>query len=72
MNTNNLTIAPIFNNDCKPVIDLILPIQQIEFNVPITIEGQPDLLDIEASYHQEGGSFFGAQKLIMNLLELLH
>jgi N-acetylglutamate synthase-like GNAT family acetyltransferase len=61
MNTNNLTIAPIFNNECKPVIDLILTIQQIEFNVPISIEGQPDLLDIEASYHQEGGSFWGAK-----------
>jgi len=61
MNTINLTITPIFNNDSKPVIDLILPIQQIEFNVPITIEGQPDLLDIETNYHQGGGNFWGAK-----------
>jgi len=61
MNTINLTIAPIFNDDCAAVIDLILPIQQIEFNVPITIEGQPDLLDIESNYHQKGGNFWGAK-----------
>ena len=61
MNTINLTIAPIFNDDCTEIIDLILPIQQIEFNVPITIEGQPDLLDIESNYHQGGGNFWGAK-----------
>ena len=61
MNTINLTIAPIFNNDCEQIIDLILPIQQIEFNVPITIEGQPDLLDVETNYHQGGGNFWGAK-----------
>lgn len=61
MNTINLTIAPIFNDDCQPVIDLILPIQQIEFNVPITIEAQPDLQDLETNYHQDGGNFWGAK-----------
>ena len=61
MSTINLTIAPIFNEDCNPVINLILPIQQIEFNVPISIEGQPDLLDIESNYHQAGGNFWGAK-----------
>jgi len=61
MNTLNLTIAPVFNDDCQPIINLILPIQQIEFNVPITIEGQPDLLDIETNYHQGGGNFWGAK-----------
>jgi len=61
MNTINLTIAPIFNDDCTEIIDLILPIQQIEFNVPITIEGQPDLLDIESNYQQGGGNFWGAK-----------
>jgi len=61
MSTPNLTISPIFNEDCQSVIDLILPIQQIEFNVPITIEGQPDLLDIESSYQQHGGNFWGAK-----------
>ena len=61
MHAMNLTIAPIFNDDCTEIIDLILPIQQIEFNVPITIEAQPDLLDIESNYHQVGGNFWGAK-----------
>jgi len=61
MSTINLTISPIFNDDCNAVIDLILPIQQIEFNVPITIEGQPDLLDIESNYRQTGGNFWAAK-----------
>lgn len=44
----------------KQILDLILPIQQIEFNVPVTLEGQPGLLDIEANYHATGGGFWGA------------
>ena len=54
------TIRMIDNQFCQQVIDIILPIQQIEFNVPITIEDQPDLHDIEANYHQTGGGFWGA------------
>lgn len=42
------------------VIDLILPIQQIEFRVNISIDDQPDLLDIEGSYLAGGGCFLGA------------
>lgn len=56
----DLKITPIFNNCQKQILDLILPIQQIEFNVPVTLEGQPDLLDIESYYHQSGGGFWGA------------
>ncbi|WP_158799082.1 GNAT family N-acetyltransferase [Pedobacter sp. L105] len=55
-----IKITPIFNNTQKQILDLILPIQQIEFNVPVTLEGQPDLLDIETHYHQAGGGFWGA------------
>ena len=55
-----LAIKPIYNAYCQQVIDLILPIQQIEFNVPVTLEGQPDLLDLEINYHQGGGNFWGA------------
>jgi N-acetylglutamate synthase-like GNAT family acetyltransferase len=40
------------------VIDLILNIQQQEFNVPITIENQPDLLDIPTFYQQKNGNFW--------------
>lgn len=60
MNTS-ISIGPIFNDHCPQILDLILPIQQIEFNVPVTLEGQPDLLDIETHYHNTGGGFWGAK-----------
>ncbi|NVM66006.1 GNAT superfamily N-acetyltransferase [Mucilaginibacter sp. SG538B] len=53
-------ISSLNNTYCQQIIDIILPIQQIEFNVPITLEAQPDLLDIESNYHQTGGNFWGA------------
>ncbi|ULQ55187.1 GNAT family N-acetyltransferase [Flavihumibacter rivuli] len=40
------------------MISLILHIQQQEFNVPITREDQPDLLDIKKYYQQEKGNFW--------------
>jgi len=46
--------------DSARIVDLILPIQQMEFNVPITLEQQPDLLDIEGFYIRPGGGFWGA------------
>lgn len=52
-------IRMIDNSYCREIIDLILPIQQVEFNVPVTLEDQPDLLDIEANYHGTGGGFWG-------------
>lgn len=55
-----IRIEPVYNDRCREIINLILPIQQIEFNVPITIEGQPDLLDIETNYHDGGGRFWAA------------
>ncbi len=55
-----ISIEPVYNDRCREIIDLILPIQQIEFNVPVTIEGQPDLLDIETNYHNGGGCFWAA------------
>lgn len=56
----SISIEPIYNNYCARIIDIILPIQQIEFGVPITLEAQPDLLDIETNYHKDGGGFWGA------------
>jgi len=57
---DTITIRPIFNEYCRQIIDIILPIQQIEFNVPVTLDAQPDLLDIEYFYHKSGGCFWGA------------
>ncbi|WP_183564614.1 GNAT family N-acetyltransferase [Mucilaginibacter sp. SP1R1] len=54
-------ITPLNNDYCEQIIDVILPIQQIEFGVPITLQDQPDLLDIETNYHKTGGHFWGAK-----------
>jgi N-acetylglutamate synthase-like GNAT family acetyltransferase len=65
--TNQLCIKLVGNAHSRQIIDLILPIQQIEFGVPITIEDQPDLLDIESNYHATGGNFwavFNDEKVI--------
>lgn len=55
-----LEIKTINNIYSESVIDLILNIQQKEFNVPITIEDQPDLKQIEEFYFASGGGFWGA------------
>lgn len=52
-------IISLDNRDISHIIDLILPIQQIEHGVPVTIADQPDLLDIEKNYQQTGGGFWG-------------
>src|SRR5258705_567552 len=44
----------------EAVIDLILPIQQNEFNVPATISDQPDLLNISSFYKKRKGNFWVA------------
>ncbi|TCN58671.1 GNAT family N-acetyltransferase [Flavobacterium circumlabens] len=53
-------IEPIQNEYQNQIVDLILNIQQKEFNVPITLEDQPDLLNIKDFYYQSGGFFLGA------------
>ncbi|QEC54269.1 GNAT family N-acetyltransferase [Anseongella ginsenosidimutans] len=55
-----MTIKALNNADCPFIVDLILPIQQVEFNVPVTLEGQPDLLDLDTYYYATGGCFWGA------------
>ena len=53
-------IRTVNNTYSKSAIDLILNIQQKEFNVPISIEDQPDLMQIEEFYAASGGNFWGA------------
>ncbi|MDR2237113.1 MAG: GNAT family N-acetyltransferase [Chryseobacterium sp.] len=53
-------IQEIGNTYSEQVIDLILNIQQKEFNIPITIEDQPDLTQIESFYKKAGGNFWCA------------
>lgn len=40
------------------VIDLILPIQREEFDLPVTIDAQPDLLAIPSVYQRGSGQFW--------------
>jgi N-acetylglutamate synthase-like GNAT family acetyltransferase len=42
------------------IIDLILPIQREEFGSTITLDDQPDLLNIPAVYQQGNGNFWVA------------
>ncbi|MDR6763818.1 GNAT superfamily N-acetyltransferase [Flavobacterium sp. 2755] len=53
-------IKLIENQYSNVIVDLILNIQQKEFNVPITIDDQPDLLTINDFYYASGGGFWGA------------
>ncbi|MGE8553398.1 MAG: GNAT family N-acetyltransferase [Chryseobacterium jejuense] len=55
-----IQIQPIGNAYSEQLIDLILTIQQKEFNIPITAEDQPDLKQIESFYYEGGGNFWGA------------
>ena len=52
-------VEKITNRDSPEVVKLILGIQQKEFNLPITAEDQPDLLNIEECYIRPGGGFWG-------------
>ena len=54
-------IAPWTAADSDQVIELILSIQQDEFDLPITIDDQPDLVDVEGGYRAAGGEFFVAR-----------
>ncbi len=55
-----LQIQPLDNTYSEQVIELILNIQQKEFNIPITVHDQPDLMQIESFYQKKGGNFWGA------------
>jgi N-acetylglutamate synthase-like GNAT family acetyltransferase len=57
---NNTKIEPFRAARQTGVIDLILPIQQEEFGLELTIEDQPDLLTIPAYYQQGNGNFWTA------------
>jgi putative acetyltransferase len=56
-----ITIQPFENQDTEQIVDLILNIQQNEFNVPITINEQQDLLNIPTFYQQRKGNFWVAK-----------
>ncbi|MCX5497834.1 GNAT family N-acetyltransferase [Kaistia dalseonensis] len=53
-------IRPFQAGDTAAIAALILPIQQDEFAIPVTYEGQPDLAAIEDVYQRDGGGFWVA------------
>jgi N-acetylglutamate synthase-like GNAT family acetyltransferase len=53
-----IRIAPYTDSHKQQVIDLIVPIQQEEFNIPITPEDQPDLQQIPVFYQKDNGNFW--------------
>lgn len=59
--TTSLHIEPYSEQYRSAVIDLILPIQNNEFGIPITAQQQPDLSDIDNFYQQGNGEFWLAK-----------
>src|SRR3954469_5197389 len=55
-----IEVVPFSRSHQAGVIDVILSIQRDEFGVPITVEEQPDLLDIPGFYQQGKGNFWVA------------
>ena len=53
-------VLPYANEHLPGVLDVILPIQVAEFGIPITLEAQPDLLDIPGFYRRGEGNFWVA------------
>lgn len=56
-----MMVRALHDADSAQVINLILPIQQLEFGVPISLEGQPDLVNIDGFYYRDGGGFWGIE-----------
>lgn len=55
-----ITIRRYSAEHAAGVVSVILPIQQVEFAVPITLDSQPDLLDIPGFYQRNRGNFWVA------------
>lgn len=55
-----IQIVPFTAHHLSGVVDVILPIQQSEFKIPITLDAQPDLLDIPGFYQKGKGNFWVA------------
>lgn len=55
-----IKIVPFEDRHLSGIVDVILPIQQAEFNIPITLAEQPDLMDVPGFYQQRRGNFWVA------------
>lgn len=54
-------VRPSQPSDAGAIAYVILPIQQDEFGIPITIDDQPDLADVDTFYRRGAGNFWVAQ-----------
>ena len=57
----NVLIDEYCSDDKQALIDLILSIQQKEFEIPIDLDSQPDLLNIPGFYQAGNGNFWVAK-----------
>ena len=55
-----IDIVPFSSKHADGVVAVILPIQQLEFDIPITLDAQPDLRDIPGFYQHGDGNFWVA------------
>ncbi|MCK4984097.1 MAG: GNAT family N-acetyltransferase, partial [Desulfobacterales bacterium] len=55
-----IEIVPFCKQHLSGVVDVILPVQQAEFKIPITLDDQQDLLDIPGFYQKGSGNFWVA------------
>jgi RimJ/RimL family protein N-acetyltransferase len=58
--TERPVIVPYREEHRQPVIDLVLYIQNVEAGVGLSLQEQPDLLDIHQAYVVPGGGFWVA------------
>lgn len=74
MNNGQITIQEYDNQYQQQVIDLILNIQQNEFHVPVTLQDQPDLLNVAQVYQLGGGNFWIAfsDKQVIGTVSLIY
>jgi GNAT superfamily N-acetyltransferase len=56
-----ILVTDFSDADQQGVLDVILPIQQFEFGIPITEADQPDLTDIPGFYQAGTGGFWVAR-----------
>lgn len=57
----NILIAAFSDADQRGVVNVILPIQQQEFGIPITEADQPDLMNVAEFYQTGTGGFWVAR-----------
>jgi RimJ/RimL family protein N-acetyltransferase len=56
-----IQLRPYSPTDTDAIAAVILPIQQHEFGIPITIEAQPDLRNVQEFYQHGNGNFWVAE-----------